>query len=44
MNSTDDALMATAMGALFDEVLLPIAQRMRPAASSRFRWSRTFPG
>lgn len=29
MNSTNDAQMATLMGALFDEVLTPIAQRMR---------------
>jgi hypothetical protein len=28
MTSIDDALMAKAMGALFDEVLLPMAERM----------------
>lgn len=29
MNSTKDAMMAQAMDPLFDEVLMPIAQRMR---------------
>lgn len=36
MNSTDDAMMATAMGALFDEVLLPIAQRMQASGIQAF--------
>lgn len=36
MNSTNDAVMATAMGALFDEVLMPIAQRMRDAGVQPF--------
>lgn len=36
MNSTNDALMATAMGPLFDEVLLPMAQRMRASGAQPF--------
>lgn len=36
MNSTDDARMATAMGPLFDEVLLPMAQRMQAAGVQAF--------
>lgn len=36
MNLTDDAVMATAMGALFDEVLLPIAQRMQARGVQAF--------
>lgn len=36
MNSTNDALMATAMGPLFDEVLLPMAQRMQAAGVQAF--------
>jgi hypothetical protein len=31
MNSTNDAVMSMALGALFDEILMPIAQRMRDA-------------
>lgn len=36
MNSTNDALMATAIGPLFDEVLLPMAQRMRASGAQPF--------
>jgi hypothetical protein len=36
MNSTNDALMAAAMGPLFDEVLLPMAQRMQAAGVQAF--------
>ena len=36
MNSTNDALMATAMGALFDEVLMPMAERMRAGGVQPF--------
>lgn len=36
MNLTNDALMATAMGPLFDEVLLPMAQRMRASGAQPF--------
>ena len=36
MNSTNDALMASAMGPLFDEVLLPMAQRMQTAGIQAF--------
>lgn len=36
MNSTNDALMAEVMGPLFDEVLLPIAQRMRDSGAQAF--------
>ncbi len=36
MNSTNDAAMSMAMGALFDEVLMPIAQRMRDAGVQPF--------
>jgi hypothetical protein len=31
MSSTNEAMMAAAMGPLFDEVLMPIAQQMREA-------------
>ena len=36
MNSTNDALLANAMGPLFDEVLLPMAQRMQAAGVQAF--------
>ncbi len=36
MNSIEDAKMASAMGPLFDEVLMPIAQRMREAGVQAF--------
>lgn len=36
MNSTDDALMATAMAPLFDEVLLPMARRMQASGVQAF--------
>lgn len=36
MNSTNDARMATLMGALFDDVLLPIAQRMQERGVQAF--------
>lgn len=36
MNSTNDALMATAMGPLFDEVLAPMAERMRASGVQPF--------
>jgi hypothetical protein len=36
MNSTNDALMATAMGPLFDEVLVPMAERMRASGLQPF--------
>lgn len=36
MNSTDEALMAAAIGPLFDEVLMPIALRMRASGVQSF--------
>lgn len=36
MNSTDEVQMATLMGALFDEILMPIAQRMRATGLQPF--------
>jgi hypothetical protein len=36
MNSTDDALMAAAIGPLFDEVLMPMAQRLRDSGVQPF--------
>lgn len=36
MNSTNDELMATAMGPLFDEVLLPMARRLQASGIQPF--------
>jgi hypothetical protein len=36
MSSTDDALMAAAIGQLFDEVLMPMAQRLRDSGVQPF--------
>lgn len=36
MSSTNDAQMETLMGALFDEVLMPLAQRMRERGVQAF--------
>lgn len=36
MNSTDEALMAAAMGPLFDKVLLPMAERLRASGVQPF--------